>query len=341
MDSAPDRFDRQRRFAPLGAEGQAALESARALIVGCGATGGILAQELVRAGVGELVIIDRDIVELSNLPRQVLFDEEDAVRGALKVEAAHRSLERIGGPTQLITHADHLDADNLAEYAAGCSLILDGTDNLGTRYLINDFCVETQLPWIYSGVVGSSGLVLPVLPGKSACLRCIFPDPPPPGTLETCDSAGVLLPAVAAVGSVSAGFALRILSARDLPAFQPSLISIDTWHGDLRSLAADRRSDCPACAKRQFPFLHEPSGRRPISLCGRNTVQIPGGKQRPDFNALHKRLAHTASDWSNLGPMLRFCVEEFRITLFADGRALIEGTDDIDRARSLYDRLLA
>ncbi|MFT5286831.1 MAG: molybdopterin/thiamine biosynthesis adenylyltransferase [Planctomycetota bacterium] len=341
MSSPTDRFDRQRRFAPLGPEGQSALEASRVLIVGCGATGGILAQELVRAGVGEIVLVDRDIVELSNLPRQVLFAEADATQGSLKVEAARRTLSSIGGPTQLITHADHLDADNLGEYAAGCDLILDGTDNLPTRYLINDYCVEAGLPWIYSGVVGSSGLILPVLPGKSACLRCLFPDPPPPGTLETCDSAGVLLPAVAVVGSVAAGFALRILSGRELDSFTPTLTSIDTWYGDMRSLSAEQRADCPACIDRNFPFLHAPSGRRPISLCGRNTVQIPGGAGRPDFAALHTRLAQVVTDWTDLGPMLRFSVEDFRITLFADGRALIEGTDDVDRARSVYDRLLA
>jgi len=340
MSSPPDRFDRQRRFAPFGDEGQRAVEAARVLIVGCGATGGVLAQELVRAGVGEIVLVDRDIVELTNLPRQVLFDQRHAETGALKVEAARESLERIGGPTRLITHADHLDAENLAEYAEGCSLVLDGTDNLPTRYLLNDFCVERGLPWIYSGVVGSSGLVLPIFPGKSACLRCLFPEPPPPGTLETCDSAGVLLPAVAAVGSIASGLALRILAAREGDELVANLISIDTWHSDLRSLSAEQREDCPACVGREFPFLHAPSGRRPVSLCGRNTVQIPGSGSRPDFSALRTRLEGTVRDWTDLGPMLRFSVDEFRITLFGDGRALIEGTDEVDRARAVYDRLL-
>ena len=340
MSAPTDRFDRQRRFAPFGDEGQQAVQSARVLLVGCGATGGVLAQELVRAGVGQLVIIDRDIVELTNLPRQVLFDARHAELGALKVEAARETLERIGGPTKLIAHADHLDAENLAEYAEGCALILDGTDNLPTRYLLNDFAVERGLPWIYSGVVGSSGLVLPIFPGRSACLRCLFPEPPPPGTLETCDTAGVLLPAVATVGSLAAGLALRILAARDGDLPTANLLSIDTWHTDLRTLSAEQRADCPACVGREFPFLHAPSGRRPVSLCGRNTVQIPGSGSRPDFDALRARLGSTVRDWTDLGAMLRFSVDEFRITLFGDGRALIEGTDEVDRARAVYDRLL-
>ncbi len=311
------------------------------LLVGCGATGGILAQELVRAGVGELVIVDRDIVELTNLPRQVLFEQRHADSGTLKVEAARETLERIGGPTRLVVHADHLDAENLAEYAEGCALILDGTDNLPTRYLLNDFCIESGVPWIYSGVVGSSGLVLPILPKQSACLRCLFPEPPPPGTLETCDSAGVLLPAVAAVGSIAAGWALRILASQELSSITPNLTSIDTWHGDVRALSAEQREDCPTCVGGEFPFLYAPAGRRPVSLCGRNTVQVPGSGVRPDFAALRERLADSARDWTDLGPMLRFSIEDFRITLFGDGRALIEGTDEIDRARAVYDRLLS
>ncbi len=339
--STTDRFDRQVRFAPLGPEGQAAIEGARVLTVGCGALGGVLAQELCRSGVGELVLVDRDVVELSNLPRQVLFEDRHAREGTLKVEAAQESLARIGGPTRLTVHADHLDAENIAELAEGCALVLDGTDNLATRYLVNDWCVENDVPWVYGGVVGSGGLVMPVLPGKSPCLRCVFPDPPPPGTLDTCDSAGVLLPAVAAIASLQAGLALRILAARDLEKLEPAILSVDVWDGELRRLSGDRREDCPCCGAREFPWLHSPPGRRPVVLCGRNTVQVPAGGDRPDFAALERRLEPTTRELVNLGALLRLAVDDFRVTLFPDGRALIEGTDDVDRARALYDRLFA
>ncbi len=338
---APDRFDRQVRFAALGAEGQRALEDARVLVVGCGALGGVLLQELARSGVGELVLVDRDVVELTNLPRQVLFEERHAAAGTLKVEAARESLERIGGPTRFVCRADHLDALNVGELAEGCALVLDGTDNMPTRYLLNDFCVERGVPWVYGGVVGASGLVMPVIPGVSACLRCVFEDPPPPGTLDTCDSAGVLLPAVAAIASLQAGFALRILAGRDVGALAPAILSVDVWEGEMRRLSGERRADCPCCGAREFPFLHAPPGRRPVVLCGRNTVQVPGDGGRPDFAAVAKRLATTASELVNLGALMRLSVDGFRVTLFPDGRALVEGTDDVDRARALYDRLFA
>jgi len=181
---APHRFDRQERFAPLGPAGQARLERARVLVVGAGALGGVLAQNLVRAGVGTLVLADRDVVELTNLPRQVLFEDRHAAEATPKALAARETLARIGGPTVVEAHAVHVEASNLEQLAADADLILDGTDNLTTRYLINDFAVRSGVPWIYGGVVSSGGLVLAVRPGKSACLRCIFPDPPPPGTVE-------------------------------------------------------------------------------------------------------------------------------------------------------------
>ncbi len=201
------RFDRQARYAPIGEAGQARLEAASVLIVGCGALGGSSALNLVRSGIGRVVLVDRDVVELSNLPRQVLFEERHV--GRSKVDAALETLTRIGGPSRVETHAVHVDADNLAELAQGCDLLLDGTDNLATRYLVNDYCVERGVPWIYGGVVGAAGLVMPIHPGQSACLRCIFPEPPPPGALPTCDTAGVILPAVAANAAVQFAAALR------------------------------------------------------------------------------------------------------------------------------------
>lgn len=337
----PTRFDRQVRFAPLGPEGQARLEAARVLLVGCGALGGVLAQTMVRSGVGRLVLVDRDVVEPSNLPRQVLFEDRHATARTPKAEAALEALARIGGPSVVEGHVRHVDAETLPELAEGAALVLDGTDNLETRYLINDWSVERGVPWVYAGVVGSGGLVLAVLPGVGPCLRCVFPEPPPPGSLPTCDTAGVILPAVGAVASLAAGLALRILGSGARPAdapFEPALVELDVWSGSVRRLAVPRDPGCPACARGELPFLHRPGGRDAVVLCGRNTVQIPRGERAPDLGQLATRLAGLAQEVTRLDALLRFRVDDVRITLFRDGRALVEGTEDVPRAQALYDR---
>ena len=347
MSAAFDRarFDRQVRYAPLGEVGQARLAEASVLLVGVGALGGVLAQNLTRAGVGRLVLCDRDLVELSNLPRQVLFEDAHAARGEAKVTAALESLERIGGPTRLEGHVTHVDASNLPELAAGCDLVLDGTDNLATRYLLNDLACREGVPWIYGGVVGSGGLVLPVAPGHGACLRCVFPDPPPPGSLPTCDTAGVLPPAVGAIASLQAGAALRLLAAGPDDAFAPKLLQLDVWSGSALALDAPRRDDCPACGPGvgagRYDFLDAPPGRDPVVLCGRNTVQLAPAGGRPDLAAVAARARDFADEVHDLGAMLRFTVEGAVLTLFPDGRCLVEGTDEPDRARALRDRYVA
>jgi adenylyltransferase/sulfurtransferase len=333
------RFDRQVRFAPFGREGQANLVSARVLVVGCGALGGVLAQTFFRAGVGELVLVDRDVVELSNLPRQVLFDERHARAGTPKAVAARETLERSGGTGAIRAHVLHLDARNLELVAEDVDLVLDGTDNLETRYLLNDFCVERGLPWVYAGVVGSAGLVLPIVPGRSACLACLFPSPPPADALPTCDTAGVLLPAVGAVASFAAGLGLRLL-ARPLSELEPALIELDTWNGSVRRLGAPRDPACRACARREFTYLHRPGGEA-IALCGRNTVQVPSrGAPRP-LAAIVPRLPAAAREVRLHEGMLRFAFEGCRFSVFPDGRTLIEGTSDVARARALFERALA
>ena len=232
------RFERQVRFAPLGEAGQERLQSASVLLVGCGALGGVLAQHLVRAGVGRLVLVDRDVVEETNLPRQVLFDERHALDSVPKVEAAAETLARAGGPTILETHAEHLDADNIHALAEGTELLLDGTDNMPTRYLMNDYCVDRGVPWVYGGVVSGAGLLMPVIPGRGPCLRCVFRDPPPPGSLPTCDTAGVIAPAVGAVASMQAGLGLRLLV--DPAGVEPALIELDAWNGAVHRVRVAR-----------------------------------------------------------------------------------------------------
>ena len=257
---AEDRFARQTRFAALGIEGQSALAESSVLLVGCGALGGVLAQWFVRAGVGHVALVDRDIVEETNLPRQVLFTAEHARTGSPKAHAAAEALASVGGPTRLEPHAAHLDGDLLRRLGADADLILDGTDNMATRYLINDYAVAHDTPWIYGGVVSSGGLVLPVLPGVGPCLRCIFPDPPPPGTLPTCDTAGVIGPAVGLIASMQAGLGLRILSGKS-GGLEPALLELDAWTGAVRHLNVPRREGCP-CLLYTSPSPRDQRGSR-------------------------------------------------------------------------------
>lgn len=337
------RFDRQVRFAPLGAAGQERLARARVLVVGCGALGGALAQSMVRSGIGLVRIVDRDVVEESNLPRQVLFDPADL--GQPKALVAARTLQRVGGPTRIEPHVRHLDAELLRELGAGVDLILDGTDNLATRYLINDFAVECGRPWIYGGVVGSSGVVFPIVPPHGACLRCLFPEPPPPGALPTCDSAGVLQPAVAAIAALQAGAALRLLGAesRVRDATASRLVELDVWTLESHAIEVPRDPQCPCCGQRSFAFLDADTSGDALSLCGRNTVQVRpqrAARARVDLANLHARLAGLAEDRALLDGLLRFRIEGITCSVFPDGRALFEGTDDPVRARALYDRWL-
>lgn len=365
MRPAPDpdesrRFDRQARFTGVGAAGQARIQAASALVVGCGALGGSLAQSLARAGIGRLVIADRDIVEITNLPRQVLFDERHAREGTPKAFAARDSLARIGGPTRVEAHALHVDGEALARLAGapgesgGVDILLDGTDNLSTRYLINDFAVSRGLPWIYGGVVGSHGLVLPVLPGVprgsetgvgatsgGACLRCLFPDPPPAQSLDTCETAGVILPAVSAVAALQAAAALRWLASE--PAARAGatakLVQLDVWTFDFLAIDAPRDPSCPCCGRREFPFLAAAESSAAVVLCGRDTVQVRG-TARPDRERVRRVAREHGADVVEAGPLVRFTVEGLRLTLFPDGRALIEGTSDAGRARAVYDRYI-
>ncbi|MCE9594491.1 MAG: ThiF family adenylyltransferase [Planctomycetes bacterium] len=341
-DGAERRFDRQIRFAEFGVAGQERLGAARVLVVGCGALGGSLALQMTRIGVGELVLVDRDVVEWTNLPRQVLFTEAHANDGAPKATAAAESLAAIGGPTKVTAHVAHVDGENLDELARGAALVLDGTDNLTTRYLINDWCVRERVPWIYGGVVGASGLVMPVIPEHGACLSCLFPEPPPAEHLATCDTAGVILPAVQAVTAAQAALAMRWLaaSAEQRATFETWLVELDVWRGEQRRVRAERDPNCPTCGRRDFRHLEAGGERSAIVLCGRNTVQIRPARRatRVDLARVLDNVRLSAERAEQLGNFARFEVEGFRVTLFGDGRALIEGTADAGRARAIYDR---
>ena len=334
-----ERYSRQILFRGIGAAGQRKLARARAAIVGCGATGSALAGLLARAGVGTLRIIDRDYVEPSNLQRQSLFDEADAAESLPKAVAAARQISAFNSEITVDAKVEDLVPGNIAALLDGMDLILDGTDNFETRYLINDYAVDRGVPWIYSAAVGSYVVTLNVLPQVTACLACIFPDSPR-GMVETCETSGILNSAVNLVASISATEALKLLvegpTSRTL---RRTLLSFDLWTNDRAEIAAAKpRPGCRACSERDFIHLAG-EGRPHITLCGRNSVQIHE-RQRPiDFAELDRRLQPHGTVRRN-DFVLKFWHDPYEMTLFPDGRAIIKGTTDTAVARSLYARFV-
>lgn len=332
-----DRYSRQILFRGIGAEGQRKLTASRITVVGCGATGSALAGLLARSGVGTLRIIDRDYVEPSNLQRQSLFDESDAAESLPKAIAAARRIAAFNSKVTVEPKVEDLTPSNVQALLEGNDLILDGTDNFETRYLINDFAVERSIPWIYSAAVGSYAVTLNVVPGQTACLACIFPDSPR-GMVETCETSGILNSAVNLVASVAATEALKFLVAgANAPTIRRTLLSFDVWTNEHAEISAAKpRSGCRACGERNFVHLAG-EGRPHITLCGRNSVQIHE-RQRPiDFEELNHRLQPHGTVRHN-DFVLKFWHEPYEMTLFPDGRAIIKGTTDTAVARSLYAR---
>lgn len=335
-----DRYSRQTRFAPLGAEGQARLAAARIAIVGCGALGGASAMALARAGVGYLRLIDRDLPERSNLPRQVLFDEADVAAGLPKAVAAARHLERINSAACSEPVVADLTVARVDELLADVDLVVDGTDNFEARFLVNEFCCRAGLPWIHGGAIGAEGRVLSVVPGRTACLRCLVPDPPAPGSLPTCDTAGIIGPAALVVGAVQAAEAMKLV-ALGADSADNRLLVCDLWAGqwrtiDLSGLAAE---GCPTCRGRDFPWLDGRLGGRPTALCGRDAVQVPAAAAGGiDLTAVAARLAAVGPTTANAW-LVRADVEAgIRLSVFADGRAIVFGTRDEARARAIVAR---
>jgi molybdopterin-synthase adenylyltransferase len=333
--SERERYSRQILFPGIGQKGQEALLRAHVAIVGCGALGSFHAAALCRAGVGTLTIIDRDFVELSNLQRQWLFEESDAAEALPKAAAAARRLARINSFTNTRGLVEDLTSSNIAELLEGADLILDGTDNFETRYLINDYAVSRRVPWIYGAAVAAYGLTMPVIPGRTACLRCVYPDPPA-GIQPTCETAGVLNVAASAVASLQVAAALKILCG-DIESLCTRITTIDVWTGGIRqSSPPDRDPDCPACGRGEFPFL-EKTVRDPVRLCGRNAVQVNERLRPIDMVELKARLELLGVVRANEFA-LRFSTDPYEMTVFPDGRAIIKGTSDTGLARSLYAR---
>jgi adenylyltransferase/sulfurtransferase len=330
-----ERYSRQVLFAGIGAAGQARLLAAKVTLVGCGATGSALASLLARSGVGTLRIIDRDYVEASNLQRQVLFDERDAAESLPKAIAACRKIAAFNSQIVAEPHVSDLRPENADELLGGVDLILDGTDNFETRYLINDYAVKNSRPWIYSAAVGSYAISMNILPFETACLSCIFPEGPA-GALETCETAGILNSAVNMAASIAATEALKSLVG-DRQSMRRTLLSHDLWRNERAEVSASKpRPDCRTCGACEFVHLAG-EGRPHITMCGRNSVQIHEHDRPIDLESMSRRLQPLGHVRHN-DFVLRFWKEPYEMTLFPDGRAIIKGTTDTAIARSIYAR---
>jgi adenylyltransferase/sulfurtransferase len=330
-----DRYSRQILFHGVGLEGQHRLAAAHVAIVGCGATGSAVASLLARSGVGTIRIIDRDYVEPSNLQRQSLFDEADAKESLPKAIAGARRIAAFNSEIVVEAQVADLSPDNIEVLLEGVHLVLDGTDNFETRYLVNDYAVNRGIPWIYAAAVGSYGVTLNVLPRTTACMACVFPESPH-GTFETCDTAGILNSAVNLVASIETTEALKFLVGA-VDKMRRTLLSFDVWSNERAEVSATMpRSGCRACGERNFVHLAG-EGRPHITLCGRNSVQIHERHRPVNFSEMDKRLRPHGTVRHN-DFVLKFWREPYEMTLFPDGRAIIKGTTDTAVARSLYAR---
>jgi molybdopterin/thiamine biosynthesis adenylyltransferase len=339
MAEPSTRYARQIRFQGLGEQGQAGLAAGTAVIVGVGALGSAAAQLLARAGIGTLRLIDRDLVEMSNLHRQVLFTEEDARLQLPKAIAAGRRLQEVNSAITIEPLVEDLVPGNVDRLLAGAGVVVDGTDNFETRYLLNEWSVREQVPWIYGAAVSAYGLMMPVLPGRTACLSCVFETAPPPEMSPTCESAGVIGPVTALVAALQAAEAMKILAGR-LEAVSRTLTAVDVWDGRVQQIAVQRREEnaCPTCGTHRYPHLEQRAGNAAEYLCGRNAVQVRPRESKPvDLAALENRLRQVGRVVRN-DYLVRVHLEGLDLTIFADGRSLVVGTEDTATARSLVSR---
>jgi adenylyltransferase/sulfurtransferase len=343
---AYERYSRQILFGEIGEVGQQRLLESSAVIVGCGALGTALANLLVRAGLGKLRIVDRDFVEPSNLQRQTLFEESDAQEALPKAIAAERRLRTINSSVAIEGIVADVSSRNAEELLRGFPIILDGTDNFETRFLLNDVAIDLNVPWIYAAVVASYGVTLTVRPGVTACLACAIESgaengsrAPGAGSEDTCDTVGVLGAAAGVIASIEAAEAIKLLVGKS-ESVGGRLVSFDVWSGKFQSVRVARNAECRACARREFRYL-EGEAQPHLTMCGRDSVQIHERRRQLDLAALGKRIAPTVADVRENGFLLRFRVPPYEMTVFADGRAIIKGTREPSVARSLYARFIS
>lgn len=332
------RYVRQMRYAPIGKAGQEKLLNSRALIVGCGALGSVLANTLARAGVGHVRIVDRDFLELNNLQRQVLYDEDDVAAGLPKAIAAKNRLDKINSQIEIEAIVADVDPTNIGRLLEGVDCLVDGTDNFETRFLLNDAALKHRVPWVYGGCLGAEGQVLTILPGQTPCLRCLMPEPPPPGSTPTCDSAGILGTIIGVVASMQANEALKILSGH-VEAISRTWNVLDLWDNQLRQIKLDSfgdRSACPTCSGREYPWLDGKRGSHTAVLCGRNSVQLSfPGREPISLDQLAEKLAAVGTVTKNRY-LVRAAIDKYQVTVFPDGRAVIGGTEDVAEAKTVY-----
>ncbi len=333
-----DRYVRQMRYAPIGEEGQRRLLAARVLICGCGALGSVIAGTLARSGVGYLRIVDRDFLETNNLQRQILFDEQDVAAELPKAIAAAAKLAKINSQITVEPLVTDVDYTNVMELTDGVDIILDGTDNFETRMLLNDVALKRRIPWVYGGCLGGEGQSMTIVPGETACLRCLMNDTPPPGATPTCDTAGILAPIVNVIASLQAAEAIKLLSG-NRQAINRALTVIDIWDNRIRQVNLDALAagnDCRACKRGEYPWLSGQRASHTAILCGRNAVQLsPSGRAAVSLATMAHKLQGVGRVTHNKY-LLRLAVDDYLLTLFADGRAIIGGTDDIATARTVY-----
>ena len=334
-----ERYSRQVILPNIGEEGQKTLLKSRVAIIGCGALGTVVANNLVRAGVGKISIIDRDFVELNNLQRQILFDEDDM--GIPKAVTAAEKLKRMNSDVEIEAMVKDLNHMNAEKIMSGVDLVLDGTDNMQTRFLINDVCVKSKIPWIYTAAVGTYGMMMTIVPGKTPCFRCFLPDVPEPGSLPTCDTAGVLNTIPVIIASIESTEAIKILLKENITTnAESNLIFYDVWSNTFEKIAVMRDKRCRCCDEHKFDFLNAEKKEIITSLCGRNAIQITPAKSADiSFKSLAERLKRSGEVRFN-NFILVFKERDKEISLFKDGRAIIKGTDDEKTARSLYARYI-
>ena len=337
------RYHRQYLFHKIKEDGQKKISSSRVTVIGCGALGTVLVNTLARAGVGFLRIVDRDFIELNNLQRQVLFDEDDIKENLPKAIAAERKAKKINSQIKVEAIVSDVNFTNVENFIKDVDLVIDGTDNFETRFLLNDACVKHNKPWIYGAVIGSHGLTMTIIPNETPCLRCVFESAPPPELTPTCDTAGVIAPASMVIASLEATEALKFLSGnkKDL---NKTLFSIDVWTHEVKNFKLEglrEVTNCPTCKKRNFEFLTGDSAAKTTSLCGRNAVQVTrGDRVKLNFSELAARFNQDGKAEYNSFMLKATTSNGYEFTVFPDGRAIIKGTNDPAQAKTIYSKYI-
>ncbi len=342
MNQSLERYSRQILFQHIGGERQKVLMNSSAVVIGCGALGTVSSSYLTRAGIGQIRIIDRDFIEESNLQRQILFDENDISENLPKAIAAQRKLQKINTKVKIEGIVTDVNYANIEELTQGVDIIIDGTDNFETRFLINDFCVKNSVPWIYGACIGGRGVVMNIIPSETPCLRCVFETMPQIGSFPTCDTAGVIGPIAGIIASIQVTEAIKILS-EDYESINKTLIEIDVWNTKFRQIDVSglkELNNCPTCKLHNYTFLEAEDGVMATFLCGKNAVQVMSrNRGNIDLRQLEQRLGPVA-DVSCNAFMLKFKVKDHGFTVFPDGRAIITGTADSSTAKTLYSKYL-